>query len=677
MNTNRYFLIAYIATGAIVPNVNAQDSANDEAAMDVIQVLATRPQGIHISSEQITTMPGGLGDPLKAIDALPGVILALPANGSPIAQPAIRGSSPGDNQFESDFLPVGYVFHREGISIFNPMLLKNFDLKTSSWSGQYNDAIGGVISTELRDPSIDEWGMTLDLSQIRSGVMVESPLADNMAFYASYRESLVHHFIDDIVEDEDFIFSTPPRNHDYQGKFLWEINNNNTLRLIATGAEDLARIEFKENAKEVARNPDLAAGEGFTAKYDNWGLILDNDSAIGETKIALSMLDTSTEINEGLVEQSLSENKETLFKWRTLTDTAYGSFVWGGHYRQQSLLNRNKSRLVNCVAEFGNCQSSSLYPIVEDEMKVDVNSASLFADWNIPINVNWDAGITLVVSNNDFTDQNMFEPRMWANYALSDTQNLRFSAGQYHQWFRNVNLISSVFGNPNLSLSEATMFGAAYEQAMQNGWNWKVDLYYKQLNNLAVATTDGYSDTGEGKAWGAEFMLNKALTDNWYGWVSLAYTKSERNNSLTNETINYEFDIPLIGSLVAKYQWNDNWHIGFKWSYQSGKRYTDIVGATPVFSNADTTDSDQPLFYQPIYGEFNGLRRDAGHRLDIRVDYLTQVYGVPVNVYLDVLNILGAQSIQEDEWNADYTESTPDYAFPDEMFPGLGISIHF
>ena len=302
MNSSRLFLFALIAGGAAIPNVSGQDLSIQNSETEIIEVLATRPQGIHISSEQIATMPGGLGDPLKAIDALPGVVLALPSNGSPIAQPAIRGSSPGDNQFESDFLPVGYVFHREGISIFNPTLLKNFELNTSSWSGQYNNAIGGVITTELRDPNFDDWGVTLDLSQIRSGVLIEAPLADNMAFYVSYRESLVHHFIDDIVEDEDFTFSTPPRNHDYQAKLVWDINGNNTLRFVATGAEDTARIDFKNGANEVARNPDLAGGEGFSSKYHNMGLILDNDSALGATKVALSILDTSVEIDEGLIE---------------------------------------------------------------------------------------------------------------------------------------------------------------------------------------------------------------------------------------------------------------------------------------------------------------------------------------------------------------------------------------
>lgn len=682
--------VAILVVGAFMAKASAQTapsntSTAEKSDVEKIEVISTRPQGIHISSKQITTMPGGFGDPLKALDALPGVVLALPASGGPIAQPAIRGSSPGDNQYQSDFLPVGYVFHREGISVFNPELVETFDLQTSSWSGQYNNAIGGVIETGLRDPSFEETNLVLDLSQIRSGVLIESPITENIAFYASYRESLVHHFIDDIVEDEDFVFSKPPRNHDYQSKLVWDINPNNTIRLVATGAEDTARIDFKPDAREVARNPDLVGGEGFSSKYDNVGILWDNQSALGDTRLALNVLNTKIDIGEGLIEQSVSETKETLFKWKTTTDIALGTLNWGGQYRQQALTHSNKSRLVTCIAEFASCQSSSLFPIVEDLVDIDVNSMSLYTDWAVPLSPKWDAEFTLALSRDDFTDQTMLEPRASASYKLVNNQKIRVSAGQYHQWFRDTNLLSPVFGNPTLSLSEATMLGLTYEQSLGHGWDWKIDTYYKQLKNLPVPNSAGdttsyaYSDAGEGTAVGAELFVNKALVDDWYGWFSLAYTKTERKNGLTGNTINYEFDIPVIASLVAKYQWNENWHFGIKWTYRSGRRYTELLGANPVYSNADdpTNVSAEPLFYEPTYGEFNALRRPAGHRIDVRVDYYTDLWGLPVNAYVDILNLLGTQRLQEEEWNADYTNALPDYEFPDEMFPGLGVSIRF
>lgn len=665
--------------------------------IESIEVVANKPEGILISSKQMVTMPGGFGDPLKALDALPGVVLATPSSGGPIAQPAIRGSSPRDNQYLSDFLPVGYVFHQDSLSTFNPELIESFELKTSGWSGEYNDAIGGVITTQLRDPSFEEAQLFLDLSMIRSGVLVESPITENTAFYLSYRESLIHHFVDDIVEDEDFTFSQPPRNHDYQAKFVWDIDLNNSLKLVATGAEDKVRQAYKEGASEVARNPDLAIGEGFASDYNNIGLIWLNHSSLGETTAAINVLATSLSLNEGVAEQSQSDVDEVLIKSSTLTSFEQGRLRWGGEFKQQSIEQKNKSRLQACNSEFANCLPTAFAPIVEDLTKVDVRFTSLFSHWQQDLSEQWQVEFGGLLNNNDFTDETLLEPRLSARYRVTEDSNVNFSLGRYHQWFRNYNYLSPVFGNPDLKQSKSTMVGVSFDQGLSDHWQWKFDVYYKQLKELILANPQAqnesivnaqsnteaavaqFTNDGEGTAWGAEFMINKSLTDHWYGWFSLAYAKTERKNKLTNESFDYEFDIPIIANLVAKYQFNERWHLGFKWLYQSGRRYTEVLGANPIYPvvDGDIDNTQAPLFYQPIYGKFNDQRRDPGHRLDVRLDYLTRVAQYPVNVYVDILNIYGNQKVQEDEWNADYTESIDDYEFPDETFLGFGVSIRF
>ena len=61
-------------------------------------------------AEKLINMPGALGDPLRAVYALPGVVAA----GGSMGEPAVRGSSPDDNYFEVDFMPAGYIFHDFG-----------------------------------------------------------------------------------------------------------------------------------------------------------------------------------------------------------------------------------------------------------------------------------------------------------------------------------------------------------------------------------------------------------------------------------------------------------------------------------------------------------------------------------------------------------------------------------
>ena len=70
-----------------------------EEPLEVIQVLGRRPDGLTLSSEKILNVAGAGNDPLRALEALPGVILATPGTGGPVAKPAIRGSSPVDNEY--------------------------------------------------------------------------------------------------------------------------------------------------------------------------------------------------------------------------------------------------------------------------------------------------------------------------------------------------------------------------------------------------------------------------------------------------------------------------------------------------------------------------------------------------------------------------------------------------
>ncbi|WP_111976926.1 TonB-dependent receptor plug domain-containing protein [Algibacillus agarilyticus] len=670
------------------------DSSKAELETETIEVVATKPQGILVSSKQIVNMPGGFGDPLKAIDALPGVVLATPSSGGPVAQPAIRGSSPMDNQYFSDFLPIGYVFHQDSLSTFNPELISGFELKTAGWSGQYNDAIGGVIATELRDPSFEKAQAVLDLSMIRSGLLVESPITDDLAFYLSYRESLIHNFVDDMVEDEDFTFSQPPRNHDFQAKMVWDANPNNAFKLVATGAKDKVRQAFKPGASSVARNPDLASGEGYTSNYNNVGLIWLNSSGLGETTAAINYLTTQLKVSEGIAEQSESTVDELMLKSVTQTSLSDHSLTWGAEIKQQNISLNNTSRLQACNREFENCLPSGFSPIVNDNTEVDVNFASVFSDLAIQQTERWQTTLGAALSYNDYTSETFLEPRLSAQYQVNSHSRIGLSLGQYHQWFRNLNYLSTTFGNPDLKQSTANMIGASFEQTLTNAWQWKIDVYYKQLDKLIMANPASqqtelnpneislepqFVNQGEGTAWGAELMINKSLQDNWYGWFTLAYANTERKNKMTGEKFEYEFDLPIIANLVAKYQINDKWHIGVKWAYQSGRRYTEVLSAQPVYptENGEPDTTQAPLFYQPMYGTFNDQRREAGHRMDIRVDYHTHIANHAVNVYLDVLNVYGNQRIQEDEWNADYTEKTPDYEFPDEMFPGIGVSVRF
>lgn len=662
--------------------------------IEVIQVLGRRSEGLTLSSDKILNVAGSGNDPLRAIEALPGVTLATPGTGGPVARPAVRGSSPFDNQYQADFLPVGYVFHNDGLSTFNPLLIQSFSLYSSSWEAQYKDATGGVIVTELRDPSFEHSGWFLDAGAIRSSLLYEGQLSEDAAFYFSVRQSFIHLYIDNFIEDEEFDFSTAPRNNDYQTKLSWDINAQNQLRLSATGARDKVRRRFDEGSRDVAKNPDLAIGEGYATSYHQLAAVWDNQSTLGDSKLALNYLTRTEDIEEGIAWNLYSDVDELLLKSATVTPWGQAELHWGLEARQQSLRWLARGRSQPCNPELAVCPPGYYAPLVQDQAEVDVRFLSGHLQYQRPLTEHWQFKGGVALDHNDFTDERFVEPRLALVFQPDTQWQFDLTAGRHHQWFRRTEMLSGLFGNPDLELETADHLGFGIEQRLDNIWSWQLDFYHKKLDNLFVSnparqSTDlsspgnpqqpAYLNGGSGTAQGAEFLLNRNLADGWYGWLSVGYAKTERRNDLTGQDFNYEWDIPLIVNAVLHYEWDDHWQFGFKWRYQSGRRFTEIFGAKPVYPLKGGVPDTRvpPIFYDPQEGEFNGARRDALHRLDARVDYRTRWGQYPVTMYFEVLNLYGNKTVQEQEWNADYTAYEEDYEFPDFPFPGLGITIQF
>nr|MDC2854737.1 hypothetical protein [Ningiella sp. W23] len=63
----------------------------------------------------------------------------------------------------------------------------------------------------------------------------------------------MHTYVDNFIEDEDFSFSVPPRNRDYQAKLIWDIDNNNVLRATASGAKITLKLNLMQTAATLVK----------------------------------------------------------------------------------------------------------------------------------------------------------------------------------------------------------------------------------------------------------------------------------------------------------------------------------------------------------------------------------------------------------------------------------------
>ena len=129
------FLSLVLATVVISspPEAAAQDATFDDEDMrvddyEVMEVLEIAPvkagTSTPMSAEELIDMPGGAGEPFRAVEALPGVASAA----WPMPLLIVRGTNPGTAGFLVDGVSVPTLFHFGlGPSVVNPALVEALD----------------------------------------------------------------------------------------------------------------------------------------------------------------------------------------------------------------------------------------------------------------------------------------------------------------------------------------------------------------------------------------------------------------------------------------------------------------------------------------------------------------------------------------------------------------------
>ena len=136
------------ATSNQQPLLERASIEQESLELDRVQVESKEESPSEIGVDKLLKVPGSGNDPLRAISSLPGVTFGSGAR----AAPAVRGSSPKDNRYIIDFIPVGYIFHTDNSSILNDNSIKDFSLDAAAFPARYHDATGAVISANSRDP---------------------------------------------------------------------------------------------------------------------------------------------------------------------------------------------------------------------------------------------------------------------------------------------------------------------------------------------------------------------------------------------------------------------------------------------------------------------------------------------------------------------------------------------
>lgn len=661
----------------------AQELKDKEENIETIEISVRRNQAnseVTYETKQMMKVAGIANDPLAAVFTMPGVVYA---GGDDGGEPAIRGSSPDDNAFYIDDMPVDYIFHLFGDSIFNENVVQDFALHPAAFGSQYGNATGGVFDVKLRDPRNQDLTTTVDWSLLKTGIMVEGGITDDQAFYFSYRRSLIHLFIEEGEEDEDdpgISFFKAPVSDDYQGKYQWLIGDKHKLTFSATGASDAGGLSIASNSEAGRVDPDFIGDLEIKSRFDSqnisWQYYGD------EHKIMHLTLGHSIEKGKTSYGQGQFINVETeLYNSRFLYQIDWiedHTLVTGVDVEQAKSDYSFDAIIYFCTDHDPDCESNKGGRIQDTDTLKSTTSAIYLNDiW--AINNDWQLQTGIRTEHNDYIDQSFILPRLSLSWFATPDLTLRAKAGSYSR-FPDIDTVLRKIGNPNLNAPEAKhySFDIAYEFA--DVWQTTLDIYYKDLSELPRSINEGepnedlhYSNDLSGSATGVEWLVKREKQNGWYGWASISWSKSDRTDDYIKKTTEYYLDTPLMFNLVGNYELNERWDFGVKLSIRSGAKYTPII--------ALRENPDYPDNFLPVYGDLNSKDLPVYHRLDLQANYKTTLWDKEAQWTFAILNATGNDNISGYYYAPDGSETLTDYKIEGEegmgMFPSIGLKVQF
>ncbi len=621
-----------------------------------------------ITGKELASVPGTAGDPLRAIQALPGVAVA----GDNSAAPAIRGSGPQNNGYYVDFLPVFYLFHMGGMeSVFNADLVDDFNIYSSSFGPEYQDFTGGIIDVRLRKPRTDRIGAKVNISMLESDLLVEGPVSKNQSFYLAGRRSYIDLFMPKTGElDTGVEYKQFPKFYDYQGKYIWQISPDSSLTLMASGAADEMKLNLTNSADAVKHDPILAGNVQSQQGYHSQGLLL--TSAITPNlanRFGASHMFTDTQ--QQMSQLGHVKVDDDIFFFRdhlTLQAGENHELLFG----VESGISRIKLDLdITKVMP----SDFATPPDYTSSARI-TNNDTISTQWyDLALKDRWKFldRATLIVgahgSYESYFGKYRVEPRVGLEVTPVKNTLLTAAWGKYHQFPEGPQVINGM-GNPHLSYERADHYSVGVEQQLADAWSAKLEGYYKTLSDLVIPhDPENYINGGSGKAYGVEALVKKNKTTDWSGWVSASYSKTERKNDVTGEAFPFSYDQPLIINMVYEWNFAKNWTFGAKWRYQTGAPFTPVVG---TYLEKDAFGAQR---IRPVYGNLGSERLPDYHRLDVRFarEFLFDKWKMAA--YLDIINAYANQNVSGYDYNDDYTSRKKITQLP--FMPALGIRGEF
>ena len=626
-----------------------------------------------IRGSELLRIPGTFNDTLKGLMTLPSIGIPNDYFGALY----IRGSEPGSNLYYLDRTPLGYPFHWGGLlSTISSETIETIDIYAGGYGAEFGLDSQAVLDIHARDSLDARLSGTFNLNILYSEGLLEGKIGDKGYISASGRRSYLDLIAGPIIEQQRGTPQQLPYFSDYQLKFVQTFGETHHLTVNAFAATDHFRIEEEneetQDIEDISYEDAARSSVLFKNGFDGQGLHLRSNFTENLTS-HLSLTRSDNFLNIDL--QAVTGESYTVVEGRVEPSSYVANFA---HYEIKVnapvyMLREDVSYRLNPTLQLESGFLSTFNPAkssengwfeenfepepnldstvetpeetpdfeeIHDEFGHDFYRAEGYVQGRYdPLSfLSVALGIRLDYLN--VTKQVSIQPRGSVSFILSNGSNLRFAYGHYEQSPQPSRLLAED-GNRALESSLTRHYIMELEHELSSQTELKLATYYKDAQKLVTPDEiSNYLNQGAASVAGAEVFLRHRIPDRFFGWISYAYTHAERRETPTATYQPYLFDNTHIVSVVANYSFTPKFEIGAKWQYLSG------TSEAPISSIV--------LIQDPVTRGFNPLLASADeqlstelapyHKLDLRVSYKWNIWGLQAGGFLDILNVYNREN---------------------------------
>jgi outer membrane receptor protein involved in Fe transport len=622
-----------------------------------------------LSAKELVRVPGTLGDPIQAVENMPGVA-RIPFG---IGGLLVRGSGPQDSAVFVEGIYVPLIYHFGGLrSVVPGDVLDRIDFYPGNFSAQYGRVTGGILDARLKKVAPDQIHGALDVSLLDAGLFLEVPLGEKAAVLVAGRRSYIDQVLKAAIPDDSSVsLVAAPRYYDYQLLLDWRPINAHELRLFLLGSDDELGLLFEEPADldSQIRSGSLNAHTAFQrlCLTHRWTLAseLRNELrvSIGRDLIESSFFDQFRfDLNnrELQIRDLAVWTVSPVIKIEAGLDLLFQVVdvnVLAPRPPREGDVMGNPDLTDVLATSIDDARYFQVAPFVEAELKV-TDDLTLIPG----ARVDWFSEVEEV----------SFDPRLVARWRVAPDWTAKGGIGLVHQP-PTPQETDEIFGNPELGLQRAVHLSAGAEWTPEPHLSFDGTLFYKALDQLVSSTGALVERNGElapmvydngatGRVYGLELWIQHKLSNNFRGWLTYTLSRAERTDSGESSARLFDFDQTHIFSVIAAWMFPENWELSGRFRLVSGNPWTPFNRA--VFAS----DLDR---YVPIPGEHNSSRLPMFHQLDVRLEKRWIYESWSLAAYVSLTNAYNRKNVEGLRYNFDFTQSTPIQGLP--IFPILGI----